>query len=85
MDISDNSPVSVCFLQMIRLTQPDIVHDKKEKDSSSPEDGAAAIKKEAEEGPVTSQGLDQASPGQMFHCECHFSLMFVHNFCRSNS
>ncbi|XP_076614818.1 ubiquitin carboxyl-terminal hydrolase BAP1 isoform X1 [Chaetodon auriga] len=47
--------------KMIRLTQPELVHDKKEKDSSSPDDSTAAIKKEAEAEPVTAQGTDQAS------------------------
>ncbi|XP_019117996.1 ubiquitin carboxyl-terminal hydrolase BAP1 isoform X2 [Larimichthys crocea] len=45
--------------KMIRLTQPELVHDKKEKDS--PDDSTAAIKKEADAEPVTSQGADQAS------------------------
>ncbi|TMS18911.1 Ubiquitin carboxyl-terminal hydrolase BAP1 [Larimichthys crocea] len=47
--------------KMIRLTQPELVHDKKEKDS--PDDSTAAIKKEADAEPVTSQGADQASSG----------------------
>ncbi|GLD64524.1 ubiquitin carboxyl-terminal hydrolase BAP1 isoform X1 [Lates japonicus] len=46
---------------MIRLTQPELVHDKKQQDSSSPDDGATTIKKEADTEPVTSQGADQAS------------------------
>ena len=48
---------------MIRLTQPEIVHDKKEKDSSSPDDSTPAIKKEADSEPVTSHGTDQAASG----------------------
>ncbi|KAI3370052.1 hypothetical protein L3Q82_024847, partial [Scortum barcoo] len=47
--------------KMIRLTQPELNHDKKQQDSSSPDDGTAAIKKEADAEPVTSQGTDQAS------------------------
>ncbi|XP_044038752.1 ubiquitin carboxyl-terminal hydrolase BAP1 isoform X2 [Siniperca chuatsi] len=47
--------------KMIRLTQPELVHDKKQQDSSSPDDGTTAIKKEADAVPVTSQGTDQAS------------------------
>ncbi|GAA6221871.1 ubiquitin carboxyl-terminal hydrolase BAP1 isoform X1 [Lates japonicus] len=47
--------------KMIRLTQPELVHDKKQQDSSSPDDGATTIKKEADTEPVTSQGADQAS------------------------
>ncbi|XP_018541330.1 ubiquitin carboxyl-terminal hydrolase BAP1 isoform X2 [Lates calcarifer] len=46
--------------KMIRLTQPELVHDKKQQDSSSPDDGATTIKKEADTEPVTSQA-DQAS------------------------
>lgn len=47
---------------MIRLTQPELVHDKKQQDSSSPDDSTTAIKKEADAEPVTSQ-RDQASSG----------------------
>ncbi|KAM9859431.1 ubiquitin carboxyl-terminal hydrolase BAP1 [Aulostomus maculatus] len=47
--------------KMIRLTQPELVHDKKQQDSSSPDDGVTAIKKEADVDPVTSQGPDQVS------------------------
>ncbi|XP_045884722.1 ubiquitin carboxyl-terminal hydrolase BAP1 isoform X2 [Micropterus dolomieu] len=47
--------------KMIRLTQPELVHDKKQQDSSTPDDGTAALKKEANVVPVTSQGTDQAS------------------------
>lgn len=47
--------------KMIRLTQPELVHDKKEKES--PDDGTATIKKEADAEPVTSKGPDQASSG----------------------
>lgn len=48
---------------MIRLTQPEIVHDKKEKDSSNPDETTAAIKKEADVEPVTSQTTDQPTSG----------------------
>lgn len=48
---------------MIRLTQPELVHDKKEKDSTSPDDGATVIKKEADPEPVTSKRTDQATAG----------------------
>lgn len=58
----------VCCLQMIRLTQPELVHDKKEKDS--PDDSTAAIKKEADAEPVTSQGADQASSGTLVGFIC---------------
>uniref|UniRef100_H3BWM1 Ubiquitin carboxyl-terminal hydrolase n=1 Tax=Tetraodon nigroviridis TaxID=99883 RepID=H3BWM1_TETNG len=34
--------------KMIRLTQTELVHEKKEKDSSSPDDSTPAVKKEAE-------------------------------------
>ncbi len=51
---------------MIRLTQPELVHDKKEKESSSPDDGTATIKKEADAEPVTTRGADQASSGTFF-------------------
>uniref|UniRef100_UPI003AAA2978 ubiquitin carboxyl-terminal hydrolase BAP1 isoform X2 n=1 Tax=Centroberyx gerrardi TaxID=166262 RepID=UPI003AAA2978 len=47
--------------QLIRLTQPELVQDKKQQDSSAPDDTAAAIKKEADVEPVTSQGVEQAS------------------------
>ncbi|XP_034549441.1 ubiquitin carboxyl-terminal hydrolase BAP1 isoform X2 [Notolabrus celidotus] len=47
--------------KMIRLTQPELVHDKKQQESSSPDDSTAAIKKEADVEPVTSQGTEQAS------------------------
>ncbi|KAM9361704.1 ubiquitin carboxyl-terminal hydrolase BAP1 isoform 1-T1 [Symphorus nematophorus] len=47
--------------KMIRLTQPELVHDKKEKESSSPDESTTAVKKEAEAEPITSQGTDQAS------------------------
>uniref|UniRef100_A0A3Q3Q4Z1 ubiquitinyl hydrolase 1 n=1 Tax=Monopterus albus TaxID=43700 RepID=A0A3Q3Q4Z1_MONAL len=46
--------------KMIRLTQPELVHDKKQQDSSSPDDGTTAIKKEADTEPVTSQRADQS-------------------------
>ena len=47
-------------LQMIRLTQPELVHDKKQQDSSSPDDGTATIKKEADAEPVTDPGTEVA-------------------------
>lgn len=50
---------------MIRLTQPELVHDKKQQDSSSPDDGTTAIKKEADVEPVTSKRNDQASSGTL--------------------
>ncbi|XP_041835652.1 ubiquitin carboxyl-terminal hydrolase BAP1 isoform X2 [Melanotaenia boesemani] len=37
--------------KMIRLTQPELVHDKKQQDSSSPDETTTAIKKEADAGP----------------------------------
>lgn len=46
---------------MIRLTQPELVHDKKEKDSSNPGETTAAIKKEADVEPVTSQTAQATS------------------------
>ncbi|KAM9410660.1 ubiquitin carboxyl-terminal hydrolase BAP1 isoform 2-T2 [Pholidichthys leucotaenia] len=48
--------------KMIRLTQPELVHDKKQQDSSSPDESSAAIKKETDVEAATSQGADQASP-----------------------
>lgn len=50
---------------MIRLTQSEAVHDKKDKDSSSPDDSATTIKKEADAEPVTPQGTDQAISGTL--------------------
>ncbi|XP_056129665.1 ubiquitin carboxyl-terminal hydrolase BAP1 isoform X2 [Lampris incognitus] len=47
--------------QLIRLTQPDLVQDKKQQESSSPDDTAAVIKKEADVEAVTSQGSEQSS------------------------
>ncbi|XP_029286540.1 ubiquitin carboxyl-terminal hydrolase BAP1 isoform X2 [Cottoperca gobio] len=46
--------------KMIRLNQPELVHDKKQQESSSPDDGTAAIKKESDVKPVTSQGANPA-------------------------
>lgn len=61
---------------MIRLTQPELVHDKKEKekDSSCPDNSATVIKKEADVEPVTSQGTDQAASGTLadFICPVFF-------------
>lgn len=48
---------------MIRLTQTELVHEKKEKDSSSPDDSTPAIKKEAESEQVPAQSTDQAPSG----------------------
>ncbi|XP_020498105.1 ubiquitin carboxyl-terminal hydrolase BAP1 isoform X2 [Labrus bergylta] len=50
--------------KMIRLTQPELVHDKKQQDSSSPDENTAVIKKEADAEPVTAQGADQASSAE---------------------
>ena len=47
---------------MIRLTQPELVHDKKQQESSSPDENTTAIKKEADVGSGTSQG---ASTGNL--------------------
>ncbi|TNM88845.1 hypothetical protein fugu_005099 [Takifugu bimaculatus] len=46
--------------KMIRLTQTELIHEKKEKDSASPDDSTPAIKKEAESEPVPAQSTDQA-------------------------
>ncbi|XP_029358169.1 ubiquitin carboxyl-terminal hydrolase BAP1 isoform X2 [Echeneis naucrates] len=46
--------------KMIRLSQPDLVHDKKHQDSS-PEESTTMVKKESDVEPVASQGADQAS------------------------
>ncbi|XP_077428623.1 ubiquitin carboxyl-terminal hydrolase BAP1 isoform X2 [Vanacampus margaritifer] len=46
--------------KMIRLTQPEIVHDKKQQDSSTLDGSTNSNKKEADE-PVPSRGTDQAS------------------------
>lgn len=51
--------------QMIRLTQTELVHDKKQQDSSAPDESAAPVKKEADADRVTSQGADQASSGRV--------------------
>ncbi|XP_037108067.1 ubiquitin carboxyl-terminal hydrolase BAP1 [Syngnathus acus] len=48
--------------KMIRLTQPELVHDKKQQDSSALDSSTNSIKKEAEVKLITSQGVDQASP-----------------------
>lgn len=53
---------------MIRLTQTELIHEKKEKDSSSPEDSTPAIKKEAESEPVPAQSTDQAPSGTSDDC-----------------
>ncbi|XP_078104723.1 ubiquitin carboxyl-terminal hydrolase BAP1 [Sander vitreus] len=47
--------------KMIRLSQPEHVHDKKQQESSSPDDSTTAIKKEADVEPVTTQGADPAN------------------------
>lgn len=49
---------------MIRLTQPELVHDKKQQGSSSPDESSVTVKKEADADPVTSQGGEHASPGK---------------------
>lgn len=46
--------------KMIRLTQTELVHDKKQQDSSAPDENTTAIKKEADVESVTPQGTDQA-------------------------
>ncbi|TDH14010.1 hypothetical protein EPR50_G00039030 [Perca flavescens] len=46
--------------KMIRLSQPEHVHDKKQQESSSPDDSTTAIKKEADVEPVTTQGANPA-------------------------
>lgn len=47
--------------KMIRLTQPELVHDKKQQESSSPDDSTTAVKKETDVEPVTSQRADPDS------------------------
>uniref|UniRef100_A0A8C8FHV1 ubiquitinyl hydrolase 1 n=1 Tax=Oncorhynchus tshawytscha TaxID=74940 RepID=A0A8C8FHV1_ONCTS len=47
--------------QLIRVTQPELVQDRKQQDSSPSDDTPPAIKKEAEPQPVTSQG-SQSTP-----------------------
>ncbi|KAM4613845.1 ubiquitin carboxyl-terminal hydrolase BAP1 [Polymixia lowei] len=49
--------------QLIRLTQPELVQDKKQQDSSSPDDTATTIKKEPVVEPIPSQGTEQTSSG----------------------
>lgn len=51
---------------MIRLTQTELVQEKKEKDS--PDDSTPAVKKEAECEPVPPQSTDQAPPGALHDC-----------------
>ncbi|XP_034726014.1 ubiquitin carboxyl-terminal hydrolase BAP1 isoform X2 [Etheostoma cragini] len=46
--------------KMIRLSQPEHVHDKKQQESSSPDDSTTSIKKEADVEPVTTQGADDS-------------------------
>lgn len=53
---------------MIRLTQTELIHEKKEKDASSPDDSTTAIKKEAESEPVPAQSTDQAPSGTSDDC-----------------
>ncbi|XP_041744537.1 ubiquitin carboxyl-terminal hydrolase BAP1 [Coregonus clupeaformis] len=49
--------------QLIRVTQPELVQDRKQQDSSPSEDTPPAIKKEeADPQPVTSQGAEQTPP-----------------------
>ncbi|XP_029006032.1 ubiquitin carboxyl-terminal hydrolase BAP1 [Betta splendens] len=47
--------------KMIRLTQPDLVHEKKQQDTSTHDDSTTAMKKENDAEPVTSQAGDKAS------------------------
>ncbi|CAN9511774.1 unnamed protein product [Ophioblennius macclurei] len=47
--------------KMIRLTQTEHVHDKKQQESAPSDESTAAIKKETDTEPVTSQAADQAS------------------------
>ncbi|KAK2915091.1 ubiquitin carboxyl-terminal hydrolase BAP1 isoform X2 [Channa argus] len=47
--------------KMIRLTQPELVHDKKQQDTCSADDGATSTKKDSDVEPVTSQGADHPS------------------------
>uniref|UniRef100_A0A672G589 ubiquitinyl hydrolase 1 n=1 Tax=Salarias fasciatus TaxID=181472 RepID=A0A672G589_SALFA len=47
--------------KMIRLTQTEHVHDKKQQESAPPDESAAAIKKEADAEPVSSQAAEKAS------------------------
>uniref|UniRef100_A0A3Q2ZGK7 ubiquitinyl hydrolase 1 n=1 Tax=Kryptolebias marmoratus TaxID=37003 RepID=A0A3Q2ZGK7_KRYMA len=49
--------------KMIRLTQTEHIHDKKQQDSSSPDESTPAIKKEADAGPGTSQGYSVDDSG----------------------
>lgn len=51
--------------KMIRLTQNEHAQDKKQQDSSSPDEGTAAVKKEADTEPVSSQGADQTSSDEV--------------------
>uniref|UniRef100_A0A669DW71 ubiquitinyl hydrolase 1 n=1 Tax=Oreochromis niloticus TaxID=8128 RepID=A0A669DW71_ORENI len=51
--------------KMIRLTQPELVHDKKQQGSSSPDESSVTVKKEADADPVTSQGGEHASSGKV--------------------
>lgn len=53
---------------MIRLTQTEHIHEKKEKDSSSPDDSTPAIKKEAESEPVPARSTDQTPSGTSDDC-----------------
>lgn len=56
------------YIQMIRLTQTELGHEKKEKDSSSPDDGTPAVKKETECEPAPPQSTEQAPPGTEDDC-----------------
>ncbi|XP_061687599.1 ubiquitin carboxyl-terminal hydrolase BAP1 isoform X2 [Syngnathoides biaculeatus] len=49
--------------KMIRLTQPELVQDKKQQDSTTLEGSTNSIKKETDAVPVTSQKADQVPPG----------------------
>ncbi|XP_076012946.1 ubiquitin carboxyl-terminal hydrolase BAP1 isoform X2 [Genypterus blacodes] len=50
--------------KMIRLTQPELVQDKKQQESSAPDDGSASVKKEVDTEPITTPGANKASSGQ---------------------
>ncbi|XP_030633004.1 ubiquitin carboxyl-terminal hydrolase BAP1 isoform X1 [Chanos chanos] len=48
--------------QLIRVTQPDLVQDRKQQDSSSSEDAAPAVKKETDSDSLASQSTEQTGP-----------------------
>ncbi|XP_033823052.1 ubiquitin carboxyl-terminal hydrolase BAP1 isoform X2 [Periophthalmus magnuspinnatus] len=51
--------------KMIQLTQTEAAHDKKQQDSTSPEESTATVKKEVDVEPSASQGGDQTAPDTM--------------------